>query len=277
MKTLGKVVTKTMMYSIMLFIVLFSVFPVLWVIFSSFKTNGQILAGPFVMPSSIDFSAYRYLFEKFNFMTYFYNSLFVSIVPSVASLMIYAMAAYVIAKYEFPGKHLFFTLFTITILVPTHARIGALFSLIMRLGLYDTKAGLALVYMSFGMALSMFILKGTFQSIPKELNEAAIVDGAGFFRIFWSVNLPLARNGLVTAGVLMFLTNWNEFYYALLLTASQANRTLPIITTLFNTQFSYDYQKTFAALALLILPGIIIYAVAQEQVQASLASGAVKG
>ncbi len=268
---------KTLVYLLLLFVILISVFPVLWVILSSFKTNGEILAGPFVMPSSLNFDAYIYLFQKFNFTTYFMNSLFVSVVPTALSLMIYSMAAYVIAKYNFPGKNLFFALFTITLLVPAHARTSPIFSLITQMNLYDTKAALVLVYLSAGMAMSMFILKGTFMGIPKEISEAATVDGAKFFRVFWSIHMPLARNGLATAGVLMFLGNWNEFYYASILTSSPQNKTLPIITTLFNTQFSYDYTKTFAALALLILPGILIYAVAQEQVQASLASAAVKG
>ena len=125
--------------------------------------------------------------------------------------------------------------------------------------------------------MSMFILKSTFMSIPKSLDEAAAIEGAGFFRIFWKINLPLAKSGLATAGILMFLNNWNEYFYASLLTSSDLNRTLPLALQFFNEAFSYDYTKLFAALTVVVLPGIILYAFAQEQVQESIAASGVKG
>lgn len=277
MKLVSAILSKIGVYAVIIFVIAVSVFPVLWVFFSSIKTNFEILSGPFVLPSSFNLAAYEYLFYRFNFLRFFNNSLFVSVASTVIALVIYTMAAYVIARFNFYGKYIFYGLFTMTLLVPHHARTQPIFSLIFRLGLYDTLTALVLVYVSIGMAVSIFILKNAFMSVPVEISESATVDGAGFFRVFWSINLPLARNGIVTAGILMFLANWNEFFYALLLTASPLNRTLPVLTTLFTTQFSYDYAKTFAALTLLIVPGILIYAFAQEQVQNSIASGAVKG
>ena len=187
------------------------------------------------------------------------------------------MGAYVIAKFKFWGRNLFYALFTITLLVPAHSRTQPIFSMIIDMDLYNTKWGLMLVYLSAGMAMSMFILKAGFQAVPNELSEAARLDGASFWKVFATVNLPLAKNAMVTAGVLMFLANWNEFYYANLLVTSTANRTLPVVTILFNSMFSYNYTNTFAALVVVIIPGIIIYAIAQKQVQQSLASSAVKG
>ena len=277
MKKTKKTISNILMYGVLLFIIVVSVFPILWVIMSSFKTNGEIMSGPFVLPSTINFNAYVYLFEKYDFATYAVNSLMASMIPTLVSLAFFSMAAYVIAKYKFFGKNLFYALFTITLLVPAHSRTQPIFSLIINLGLYNTKTGLMLVYLSSGMALSTFILKAAFQSIPKELSEAATLDGAGFLGVFAKVNLPLVTNGLVTAGVLMFLNNWNEFYYANLLITSTANRTLPIVTILFNSMFSYNYTNTFAALTVVIIPGILIYAFAQKQVQASIVGSAVKG
>jgi len=125
--------------------------------------------------------------------------------------------------------------------------------------------------------MSVFILKSTFMSIPSSLDEAARLEGAGFLRVFFQINLPLAKGGLATAGILMFLNNWNEFFYASLLTSSNKNRTLPVALQFFTESFSYDYTKLFAALTLVVLPGIILYALAQEQVQASVAASGVKG
>ena len=268
---------RTIMYFFLIFTVVVSVFPILWVIMSSFKTNGEIMSGPFVLPSQINFDAYRYLFENYAFLTYTLNSIYVSFVPTILALAVYTAGAYVIAKYKFPGKILFYALFTMTLLVPAHSRTQPIFSLIIDLDLYNTREGLALVYLSTGMAMSMFILKAAFQAIPDELSEAATIDGASFVQVFTRINMPLAKNGLVSAGVLMLLANWNEFYYANLLVTSSQNRTLPVVTILFNSMFSYNYTNTFAALTVVVLPGILFYALAQKQVQNSIAASGIKG
>ena len=161
--------------------------------------------------------------------------------------------------------------------MPAHSKTQPIFNLIMELGLYDKLAGVTLVYLSTGMAMSIFILRAGFLSIPKSLDEAAIVDGAGFLRIFWSINLPLAKGALATAGILMFLSNWNEYYFASLLTMSDSQRTLPVALSYFTSEFSYNYTQLFAALTIVVLPGIILYIFAQEQVQTSMASTGIKG
>ncbi len=276
-KNFGYYICRVVGYAFLLFIVTVSVFPILWVIMSSFKSNGAILTSPFALPDMLNFDAYRSVLRQYDLLHYFANSLIVSILPTLGSLLIYAMGAYVIAKFRFPGKNIFYALFTLTLLVPGHTRTQPIFSIIMNLSLYDTKAGLMLVYLSGGLAMSMFILRATFMAVPYELNEAATIDGAGFFRTFLTINLPLSRTGLATAGVMMFLGNWNEYFYAALLTSSAANRTLPVALSFFNQAFSYDYTRMFAALAIVVVPGILLYMFAQEQVTASVASSGVKG
>ncbi len=268
---------KIFMYAVMIFTIIVSVFPILWVIMSAFKTNAQILSNPFALPESIGFDAFAYIFEKYDFVRYFMNSLIICTVSTGVSLIIFSMGGYVIAKYRFPGKNLIFALFTITLLVPAQSKAQPLFSLVMKLNLYDSIWGVTLVYLSMGLAMSMFILKSTFMAIPKSLDEAAALEGAGFFTTFWKINLPLAKSGLATAGILMFLNNWNEYFYASLLTSSDENRTLPLALQFFTESFSYDYTKLFAALTVVVLPGIILYACAQEQVQAFGAASGVKG
>ena len=234
------------------------------------------MGNPFSLPASFSFDAFVHLFENYNFPVYFANSLLSSVVATAVSLLIYSMGAYVIAKYRFPGRMLLYLLFTITLLVPGHSRTQPIFSLIMKLGLYDNIWGVTVVYLSAGMAMSMFLLKAGFMAVPKSLDEAALIDGAGFMRIFWTINLPLARGALATAGILMFLGNWNEYYFASLLTTSDTARTLPIALAFFTSEFSYNYTMMFAALAIVIIPGILLYVVAQEQVQASVAASGIK-
>lgn len=269
--------SKLFMSLVMAFIILISIFPILWVISSAFKTNAQILNSPFSLPTAISFEPFVYLFNSYNFHIYFFNSAVIAVSSTLVSLVIYAMGAYVLAKFEFPGRSLLFALFTITLLVPGQAKAQPLFTLVMKLKLYDNIWGLSLIYISFGLAMSMFILRAAFMSIPTALDESARIEGASFIQIFRHINFPLAKSGLSTAGVLMFLNNWNEYFYASLLTSSDRSRTLPLALQFFTEAFSYDYTKLFAALTVVVLPGIIIYILAQEQVQASFASSGVKG
>ncbi|MDO5022067.1 MAG: carbohydrate ABC transporter permease [Eubacteriales bacterium] len=271
------VLFKVFMYLTLIFTVIISVYPILWVIQSSFKSNAAILSSPFSLPDTYNFDAYTSVLNQYSFGTYGLNSLVISTVSTAVSLFIFSMSAYVFAKFRFPLKNFIYVLFTITLLVPGHTKTQPIFSLIMNLNLYDTKTGLMLVYLSGGIAMSLFVLRSTFMSIPMELNEAADIDGAGFMRTFFQINMPLAKNGLTTAGILMFLGNWNEYYFAALLTSSPQNRTLPVALGFFNQAFSYDYTRMFAALTLVVMPGIIVYMFAQSQVQASIASSGIKG
>ena len=258
MSTVKKAACQAFMYLVELVVILLSVFPILWVVMSAFKTNGEILTSPLALPTSFSLDVFVHLFETYNFPVYFLNSLLAAGVSTLVSLLFYAMGAYVIAKFEFPGRKLPFILFTITLLVPGHSKSQPIFSLVSDLGLFDSIWGVTLVYLSAGMAMSIFVLKAGFMAIPKSLDEAAIIDGAGFMRTFWSINLPLAKSALATAGILMFLGNWNEYYFASLLTHSDSQRTLPIALSFFTSEFSYNYTNLFAALTIVILPGILL-------------------
>ena len=264
-------------YLLFIFVVLISAGPLLWVLISSFKTNGEILTEPFMFPKKLNFVPYIEVIRGNNFLQYAWNSLIISVSATSISIIMYAMGAYVFARFNFPLKSILFTLFVLTMLVPGHTKTQPIFYLIFKIGLYGTRPGIALVYLSGGIAMSLFVMRAAFASIPKEISEAAIIDGIGFFRNFIQIHVPLAKNGLATAGILMFLGNWNEYFYASLLSISPKTRTLPYALAFFNETYSYNYTKMFAALTLIILPGIIVYAISQEQVQLSITSGSVKG
>ena len=163
-KDIKWLLVRIFMYFILVFTVAISVFPVLWVLFSSYKTNSEILSGAFTLPSSLRtaLDAYSYIFEKYNFVSYFFHSLLVSLGSTFVSLLIYSMAGYALSKFRFPGRNLLFTLFTITLLVPATAKAQPIFSLIVRMGLINTLSGLSMVYVSSGMAMSLFILRAAF-------------------------------------------------------------------------------------------------------------------
>ena len=277
MGTVKKVICYAGIYLVLGFVTIVSVGPLVWIMISSFKTNAEILSSPFSLPSGINFNAYIEVFQRDNFLIFTYNSLLYATAATAVSLVIYAMCAYVFAKYRFPFKGLLFSVFTVTLLVPGHSRTQPIFSLINQLQLFDTRTGIILVYLSSGLAMSLFILRSAFASVPKEISEAAFIEGAGFLRNFFQVNLPLAKGGMATAGILMWLGHWNEFFFAALLTASARTRTLPFALAFFQEMFSFNYTRMFAALTIVILPGIIVYAFTQEQVQMSVASTGIKG
>ncbi|WP_220084624.1 carbohydrate ABC transporter permease [Dolosigranulum pigrum] len=272
-----KIISKTFIYGVLLFTVAISVLPILWVVISSFKTNAQILSQPFALPESIDFEAYKYIFENYTFGKYMLNSIFVAISSTIISILIYSMAGYVFAKFRFPFKKTLFGLFIISLLIPAQAKAQPIFSMLLKLDLINTLTGLSFVYTSLGMAMSLFILRNAFESIPDSLNEAASIEGASFTQKFWRINFPLAKNGIITSGILMFLTNWNEYFFASLFTSSNEVRTLPVALQFFNETFSYNYTRLFAALTLIIIPGVLIYSVAQDKVQKSFSNSGVKG
>ena len=146
MNTVKKTATQAFMYLVELVVILLSVFPILWVVMSAFKTNGEILSSPLALPTSFSLDTFVYLFETYNFPVYFLNSLLAAGVSTLVSLLFYAMGAYVIAKFEFPGRKLLFILFTITLLVPGHSKSQPIFSLVSDLGLFDSIWGVTLVY-----------------------------------------------------------------------------------------------------------------------------------
>lgn len=268
---------KVFDYLVMAIVILISVFPFLWVLLSSFKTNNQILSSSFSLPTSFYVDGYKIAMEKVNILARFFTSLIVASVSTVLATVIYSMSGYVLARTSFKGKNLIFLLLISSMLIPSNAMVQPIYFVVNKLGLYDTKAGLILVYTGFGMALSLFLMRNFYMSIPQELEEAARVDGAGFGRTYLSIMLPISKSAMASAAILTFIFSWNEFMYAMLLTSSEKNRTLPLTIKYFTSTFSFNYSSMFAALVLCILPTVIIYVILQEQIAESMVAGAVKG
>jgi raffinose/stachyose/melibiose transport system permease protein len=182
-----------------------------------------------------------------------------------------------LARFEFRFKNALLLLFSVTLLLPMTSLIHPVYMVIRKLGLYDTKLGLILVYTALGLPTTLYILRSYFLSIPRSIEEAAYVDGAGFFRTYISIIIPVAKPGFATAAVMQFLLAWNEFIYAIVLTNTQNNRTIPVALSYFTSQFSFNYTALFAAIFMVSIPSIIIYILLQEQVVSSLTAGSVKG
>lgn len=264
-------------YGLLLFVTVISLAPFVWVVLSSFKSNAEVLDSALSWPSRFSFDAYFEALTRTRFFLYFFNSLLVSTLATIAAVAIFGMAAYVLARYAFRGRDLIYAVLISSLLISLVPMQQPITQIIRTLGLYDTLWALVLVYAVRGLPIAVFVLHSFFKSIPRELEEAAVLDGAGFFRIYFNMMLPLARPAMASAGVLIFLNSWNDFLFALLLTQSEETRTLSYALRFFTNMFSYDYPTLFAAVVLTLLPSIVVYVLLQEQIQESLAAGAVKG
>jgi raffinose/stachyose/melibiose transport system permease protein len=261
----------------LLLIVLISIGPFLWVLSSSVKTNREILTFSFRFSGGIRWQNYRNAFRIAPIARYFKNSVFITLVSMILNLAFMSMAAYVLSRFEFRGRNIIRGLFAMGLLIPGAALLLPLYISIKAMGLYNNIWGIILVYTAFGMPTSVFVMASYFLTIPKEMEESAYMDGAGFFRTFSMIVLPLARPAFATAGIMQFLHCWNEFQFALTLTTGHEARTLPVALYYFKSAFASDYGAMFAAIVLVSLPSIVVYVALQKQVISGLAAGSVKG
>lgn len=275
--TPGEKILKVISYLFMAACLIVALFPILWVIMSSFKTNKEIMSNGLALPTSFSFKGYRDALEIAPILKFFGNSVIITCCSTVINVLSLAMAGYIFAKKRFRGRNALYMLLSISLVIPMTSVLHPVYLVMNRLGLYDTKAALVLVYSALSMPMSLMIMRSTFEGIPSSLEEAAYVDGAGFVRTFFQIMLPCAKGGLASSAVLAFLDGWNEFTFALLLTSSSEVRTLPLALSYFSSQFSFNYTAMFAAITIAVVPSITIFAIFQEQVVSSMTAGSVKG
>ena len=251
--------------------------PLLWLVISSFKTNLELLTSAFSLPAAWQLGNYVNAVQVARLPRLFVNSLIVSSLSMVLNLAFCSMAAFVLAREWFRGRELVLNLIVAGVLVPVIALMVPYFRLITVTGLYDSLFGLALTYAAINVPVSVFLLHGFMRGVPRELEEAAVIDGCGFGGRYARIMVPLSQVGLVTAGTFVFLFSWNEFIYALLLTSSVGARTLQLGIRFFVSQFFTDYTSMFAAITLAIIPSILVYVLLHERIIRGLTAGAVKG
>jgi raffinose/stachyose/melibiose transport system permease protein len=257
--------------------VLYAIFPFLWLILASLKTNAELLDDPFKLPEVFQFKNYTEAIEAAGLIQLIINSLIISSSATFLNVLVSSMCAFAIARHIFWGNNVLFLMISSGILIPLNALIIPYYAIINYLHLYDTRTGLILVYCAVGLPVSTFILTEFFKSIPKEIEEASTLDGCNFVSRYFRIMLPLAIPGLMTAGTFQFILCWNEFIYAMLLTSSTEIRTIQFGISYFTNQFFSDYVGMFAALVVSIIPSITVFILFQERVITGLTAGSVKG
>jgi raffinose/stachyose/melibiose transport system permease protein len=257
--------------------VFYAVFPFLWLVLASLKTNAELLNNPFALPEVFQFKNYSNAIQEAGLGRLIINSLVISTSATFLNILFSSMCAFAIARHTFWGNNILFLMITAGILVPLNALIIPYFAIINFLNLYDTRIGLIIVYCAVGLPVSTFILTEFFKSIPKEIEEASYLDGCNFAARYFKIMLPLALPGLATAGTFQFILCWNEFIYAMLLTSSTDIRTIQFGISYFTNQFFSDYVGMFAAVVISIIPSITVFILFQEKVINGLTAGSVKG
>lgn len=253
------------------------VIPVLYAVLGGFRDAPQLAADPVGLPDPWIWTNYTDSLTSASFWVQLRNSVLVAGLSTIVVVLFAALAAFVIARREFPGRELAYTAFTLGLLFPATVAILPLLILVRDLGLLDNPLGLALPEAAFGLPLTIIILRPFFRSIPRELEDAAAIDGCGSLGFFVRILLPLARPALVTVAVLAIVSSWNQFLLPLVMLSDPQNWTLPLGVTNFSTQYTTDTARILAYTTLALVPALAFYVVAERQLVGGLTAGSVKG
>jgi len=252
-------------------------FPILWMLVSSFKTNSEVFAyPPKILTEGFSLDAYTAVFADPVKLRFFVNSYVVAITVTLATLLISVLAAYAFSRYEFRGKGAMSVIIIGVQAVPPITLLIPYFSLIVALKLYNTYGGLILTYMVFTVPYAVIMMTSYFNTLPRELDEAVKVDGAGPLTALFRILVPIAMPGIVSVGVYTFMIAWNEYLFALTLTRTTDMRTLPIGIQLLLGQNNQEWAQLMAMSLLGMLPVLVLFLVFQRWFIGGLTSGAVK-
>lgn len=260
-----------------LFWTVITVMPFIFMVLNSFKEKFEMLVkGVFQLPDKFMIENYKTVL-KGNFFLYVKNSVVVLIVSLALLLFISACAAYPLSRFRFKLNHFIYGIIVACMSIPMHITLIPVFKMSKNIGVYDSIGALIGPYVAFGIPISVFILTGFMRSIPKDIEEAAEIDGCNKYRMFFTIILPLSKAGLSTLAIYNGVSMWNEFSFAYTLTQSVESRTLPLAVWDFQGQYSMNTPMIMAVLTLTILPLIILYVFMQDKLVKGMTAGAVKG
>ncbi len=270
--------TWSVFYNAVLVTVAFlCLFPIVWLLTGSLQTIQELYGSVTFLPASPQFRNYGVAWNNGGFSTFIPNSFLYSILTVVGVLFAASTAGYALARIEFPGRTGFMFLILALMIVPLPASFIALYKMLVNMGLANTRMGYVLPLIAGGLPVSIFILRGFFMRQPKELEDAAVLDGCSAFDVYWRVMLPLAKPGLAAVAIIQFLHAWNEYLLALVIFNTEKLMPVQRGLTRFVSSDTPEQHILLAATAMAVLPIIVLYAVAQKLIIQGIMEGAVKG
>ncbi|MFI7024651.1 carbohydrate ABC transporter permease [Micromonospora sp. NPDC049900] len=263
-------------YALALAVAAVSIVPVLYVIIGGFRTTPQIVANPAGLPDPWVFDNYARVLTKSGFWTQAFNSAVIAFGTTLGVVLLGVCAAFVLARYTFRGREVLYTFFTLGLLFPAGAAILPLYLMLRDLNLINSYYAVILPQIAFSLPLTIVILRPFLSAIPRELEDAAAIDGTGRLGFLWRIMLPLSRPALVTVGILAFVASWNAFLLPLLVLGDASLHTLPLGVQNFSSQYTSDTAGILAFTSLAMLPALLFFTFAEKQIVGGL-QGAVKG
>lgn len=268
----------TAAWALRLMLFVFCGFPLYWMIVSSLKLPTELLASPPTLwPRELSLRTYEKLFAETNFLTYFWNSIVVSGVTTVVVVLLACLGAYSLTRYRFRGREHVAKLLLLVYMFPPIILVVPLFMFAHQLGLTNSRVGLSLAYMSFALPYALWILRAFFQSLPVELEEAAMTDGASRLQACVYVVVPLALPGVIATAIFTFIVAWNDFLFAAVLTGRDELKTLPVGINDFFYMSLIDWGLVMAAGVMVTLPALVLFVLVQQYLVAGWGTGGVKG
>lgn len=267
---------RPLTYAIAIVFVGICIAPILYIIFGGFRTNSQITTSPSGLPDPWVISNYIEVLKSSVFWQQIGNSSIAAITTTIGVVVLGVMASYVLARYHFRGRGAMYSLFAAGLMFPMTVAITPLYIMIKNLGLMNSLAGIILPQIAFALPTTIIILVPFLRAIPKELEEAASIDGASRLGFFFRMVVPLSVPGVVTTGILAFIASWNSYILPLFILNNEASYTLPLGVQAFASQYSVDTARVLAFTALSMIPALIFFSIFERRIVGGL-TGAVKG
>lgn len=255
-----------------------SVLPLLWAILSSLKADREILSSPLALPAGIRLDNFGRAWEQAHIGQYFLNTLIVVVLSLAGTLITAAMAAYVFARFTFRFRRFLYYFFIAGMAFPMFMALVPLFFVVKNVGMLNSHLGLILVYIAYSLPFSIFFMTSFFRTLPQSVAEAAILDGASQWRLFWAIMLPMARPGLISIGIFNFIGQWNQYLLPLVLVQDESKYVIAqgLANLAISQGYKNDISGLFAGLTIAIVPILVVYVVFQRKVQSGMTAGALK-
>lgn len=251
-------------------------YPLAIMVMSAMKTESELMTDPLGLPRSLGIDNFRLAWEQAHFESYFANSLSVTAAATLLLVLAASLTAFVLARYEFVGNRWITLLYLAGLVLPLRMGIVPLFVLIRDIGLMDTRLGLILVYAAGGLPFSVFLMLNFFQAVPRDIEDAAVIDGCGPFRLYARIMVPLVRPGLASVAIYQLVGIWNDFFFPLLFIRQAELRTIPLGIARFFGEYETQWNLLFAGLTLAIVPTIVVFLAFSRQFIRGLTTGAIR-
>ena len=278
MKENGKKISKVILWVVLIIVAVIQLFPLIWLVdFSLGSSNEMFTNGLLIIPEKIRWDNYVKAFVDGHFLHYLRNSVLINTLAVLFVVIISIMAAFACQRMKWKLSGLVSTLLVMGMMIPIHATLLPNYKIYSTLHLTDTLWALLIPYVAFSLPQGMFLMTGFIQSVPKELEEAAVMDGCGIYRIVFQIITPLLKPSIATVAIMTFLNNWNEFMMASTYLSTPTWKTLPFSVLEFTGEYSSNYAVQFAVMALTAAPAVIVYVILNKHITKGVAMGAVKG